>query len=93
MSIEFGFAYERVVARAAPNGALVFGHVVSQRLRVGQNLFADFARRVAQVDLKVLQAARSVQVRPLAHTATESPITFHYYSKRLPMSQRIACKF
>jgi hypothetical protein len=77
VSVEFGVVYKSVFAHVAPNTAAVFGHVVIERLLVAQNLFADSARGVAQVDLKVLQAARTVQVRLLAHTAAVPPATFH----------------
>jgi len=44
--------------------------------RVGHDLVADAAGRVAQVDLKVGIAALQEPVRPLAHAANKTAILF-----------------
>jgi len=83
----------------APNNAQVFCHVSSERFLVGQDLVADSASRVAQVNVIVRVAACSRAVRLVAHAANETPITL----VNLPrpsgrpsldrLDPRIACKF
>jgi hypothetical protein len=77
----------------------VFSHVGSERFLVGQNLVANSASGVAQVNVIVSVAACSRAVRLVAHAANESPITFvnlPHPSRRPSLDRldpRIACKF
>jgi hypothetical protein len=83
----------------APNIAHVFGNVVFERFLVRQNLVADAAGRVAQVDLKVTHAVLSRAVRLVAHAANESSITFVKLPRRIGRPsldwriERTTCKF
>jgi hypothetical protein len=93
------FSCKSAIAPMAPNTAHVFGHVGFERIFVRQDLVAETAGRVAQVNVIVRVAACSRAVRLVAHTANETPITFINRPRpsRRPSLDRldplIACKF
>ena len=98
MSFEHSFRHKSLLAPIALNTAQVFGHVVSERLRVAHDLVADIAGRLAKMHRIVIVAASSRGVRLVTHAANKTPVNF---VNLLPggrpslqgLGQRIACKF
>jgi hypothetical protein len=60
------FRCKRLIALIAPKTAQVFGHVLSERILVRQNLVADAAGSATQMNLIVGVAAWSMLVRLVA---------------------------
>jgi hypothetical protein len=87
------------MAPFAPNTAQVFCHMGSKRFLVRQNLVADPAGCVAQVDVIVIVAVCSRAVRFVAHTAKETAANFVNLPRQSGrpsldgLGERIACKF